>query len=331
MSQPLCCTHKNILLNEERARSETTDSTMSRAHYATQESIIALRRDILAHILDMDFHMRDPPVPGQKARQEDLIDLASRDETIITAWYCRAVDITERAKTLPFQEDGGLRTSTNQNSLLKCTIPGGLAKMYRESMLGDLLAEMFPGRTFSPRRSADTIRSPRKKAVRPSSVSISIPLSEMLDKTLSIAPSALLEEHDENEEADTMPEEILSPGVEVHDPSAFGQSALNIPDMSFQVFEMDKHTHGNDITKGRMDTIAIAKNFTSLRNDVGYIHYDQDSGYLLRLVSEALGLAERYYGAREVTCFPPTLLFVYLVLTRRHSLALVLLLLVGRV
>jgi hypothetical protein len=303
LSQPLCCVHKTLLLSNERPRSETVDSSATNKHMSTttaplnsQDRSAALMRDILLHIFEMDFYLRESPANRANSLPDDPLGLVSKDPNLVIGWYCRAMNITETAKTLPTAPVRRTNnSSTREEELLACTIPGGLAKMYRESKLGELLSEICPDRLFPPRRSKDEAsRSPKKYASRPSSLAFPVPIDEIHSAGRVMAN---LQEPDDESEAlvisdDEDEQRHSAPSDHLQEPLSFGLFAPSIPEMTFQVRDVSCLLGGfspDDFAPAdRLDTMAITNGYSTLRNDMGYVHFVQDTQDLFRMVTEAL-------------------------------------------
>jgi hypothetical protein len=309
-SHPLCCLHKDLLFTADRPRSDTVDSNITAKHASTstgpltsEDRTASLMRDILLHIFELDFFLRDRPVRGQQSPNEDPLGLTQRDQKLIIGWYVRALNIVEKAKSLPATALGRTHHSSNkEDKLLACTIPGGLAKLYRESKLGELLQEIAPGRQFSPRRSQDALatRSPRRPISRPSSLAFPLPIDEIHAQTRQTGQvhRALSSDSDSprNEEDYDHP----PPSDQLKEPLPFGVYAPSVPDMTFQVYEVGCLLGGFSpddfvLSSDRLDTMTVANNYNTLRNEVGYVQFVQDTNDLLKLFSNALREQQEFH------------------------------------
>lgn len=268
-------------------------------------------RDILLHIFELDFFLRDRPVTlrGQQSPSEDPLGLARKDQSLVIGWYVRALNIVEKAKSLPATTLGRTPKSSNkEDKLLGCTIPGGLAKLYRESMLGELLQEIAPGSRFPPRRSQDALvsRSPRRPISRPSSLAFPLPIDEIHAQTrqTGLIHRALSSDSDSprNEEDYDHP----PPSELLKEPLPFGAYAPSVPDITFQVYEVgcllggfspDEFVVSNS---DRLDTMTVANNYNTLRNEVGYVQFVQDTNDLLKLFSNALREQHEFHHDRHL-------------------------------
>lgn len=318
-SQPLCCTNKYLLLAEDRPRSDTMDSNATPKHLSTstaalnsQERLVSLRRDVLLHILDLDFHLREKPqtVRGQPV-PEDPLGLNSKDERDVLQWYCRALAIVEKAKSLPATAIAkrGSHAQEHEENLLTCNIPGGLAKMYRESMLGALLSEISPTKRFSPRRSRESNSHSKKLQNRPSSLGFPLPLAELqalakhqeqVVHSLSVEEG---KEDDDDDQTDQNQAQSHPPPYELKEPMTFGQYAPSVPDMSFQVFDVGGVSGGfgeDFVVADRLDTMTIASSYSALRNEFGYVHFVQDTNDLLKMISDAIREQKVLHQPREL-------------------------------
>jgi hypothetical protein len=313
-SQPLCCLHKTLLFTGDRPRSDTLDSNVTAKHASTstgplisEDRSASLMRDILLHIIELDFYLRDRPARGHQSPPEDPLGLSQRDQKLIIGWYVRALNIVEKAKSLPATTLGRTQKPSNkEEKLLACAIPGGLAKLYRESMLGELLQEMSPGNRFPPRRSQDTLvtRSPRRPISRPSSLAFPLPIDEIHAQTrLTEVHRALSSDSDNphNEEDNDHP----PPSDQLKEPLPFGVYAPGVPDMTFQLYEVGCLLGGFSpddfvISSDRLDTMTVANNYNTLRNEVGYVQFVQDTNDLLKMFSQALREKQEFHGDYEL-------------------------------
>lgn len=271
-SQPLCCTNKFLLLSDmERNRSGTIDSSNSTSTWplgkgGDGDKRLQLQRDILLHILDMDFHVRDKSAGSNSASPgESFLDLGSKDEERVVHWLERALLIVERAKTLPVVSDVAMGARVHA----EVDVPGGLAKLYRESYLGSLLAEICPDRRFSPRRSNSLLTETVEG-----------------DADAGVAAAAV-------SEIPPPPDTPLQP------PVPFGQQAPNIPDISFRVFDVDPiDAHYVPDSPGNpRDTIETSKKYSGMRNSSGYVQVFQDTDEIMRMMSEALTAWQVAHGS----------------------------------
>jgi hypothetical protein len=304
-SQPLCCTNKYLLLTDtDRNRSATIDSSNSKhiststrplARGADSEKRLELQRDILLHILDLDFHVRDKPAGNQKSSGEDFLGLVNQNEEQVVQWLERALLTVERAKTLPAVSDvvaGGGQAEFD--------VPGGLAKLYRESYLGALLAEICPDRQFSPRRSSDEMRKNRRLS-RPGSLSFPLPLEEMHKlKTASTDAQQAGDAEESAGDGESAAAVPPPPDTPLQPPVPFGQQAPNIPDINFRVFDVDP-IDGDYMPDSpglsRGETMETSKKYSGLRNPSGYAHVFQDTDEIMRMMSEALTAWQEVHGS----------------------------------
>eukprot|EP00602_Paraphysomonas_sp_CaronLab_P007341 CAMPEP_0185034502 /NCGR_PEP_ID=MMETSP1103-20130426/24456_1 /TAXON_ID=36769 /ORGANISM="Paraphysomonas bandaiensis, Strain Caron Lab Isolate" /LENGTH=1089 /DNA_ID=CAMNT_0027571189 /DNA_START=131 /DNA_END=3400 /DNA_ORIENTATION=+ len=330
-SQPLCCTNRYLLLSELRDRSDTIESSSSgmtamSKHMSTtthalstagQDRLLSLRREILLHILDLDFCIRDKPPPGVKNAIVDSLGLDGMDEWQVAVWYCRALAIVEKAKELPVhstttEKDGVNRGDESTGPSMQAmygSIPGGLAKLYRESMLAELLHEICPNKTFAPRRSENIVPSDKRKSYnRPPSLSFPLTLEEIqsckkdqddvcndpsgpardssAEATMADVSSAT------SEPAHPKPEHALQP------PVVFGQQAPHLPDLTFQVYDIEVVGGGPESMAAAPSskTIDVKSGYRELRNTYGYVHIYQDSDCIMKMISDVLTTWNELYG-----------------------------------
>jgi hypothetical protein len=135
VSQPLCLTHSNCFKSDSRKRIGSITGP--------SEPPMDMRRAMLSHIIQLEFKTN-----SSRGTPFDPLGLRMCDETLISQWYSKAMQVCECAKSLPV-EVGTVKDLKG----VPITIPGGLAKLYRESKLAALIAEIDPTCTFSPRRS----------------------------------------------------------------------------------------------------------------------------------------------------------------------------------
>ena len=272
-----------------------------------RNKLFQLQRDILLHILDLDFHIRDKAPGHQKTTANDFLDIASIPEARVVQWYEQALLIVEKAKALP------VTSEVTTEGGVELGIPGGLAKMYRESYLGALLAEICPDKQFSPRRSMDEAKRCRRMSLsRPGSMSFPLPLEELQTSTKMQGESErALEEDVTAGGADlSASPEVQPPETELMGPVLFGHQAPNIPDIAFRVFDVDAidvDYVADTPSAARLDTMDVTQKYSYLRNASGYVHVFQDTDEIMRMISEALTSWEDMRGAAEsqVCCMFP--------------------------
>lgn len=172
------------------------------------------KRDVLTHIFDIDFHIRktesaDTPPTTPSKPDPDPLRLADKHGGDIVSWYARAMDIMEKAKMLP--EDSPPNVPP---------VPGGLAKIYRESMLGTMLQEICPYITLVPRRSRTA----------------ALPQINSRFGSFNVASQ---------DEADDIPAEnnknenhVPSPPGKPHDPLKFGECCPKLSPVEFECHEV---------------------------------------------------------------------------------------------
>jgi hypothetical protein len=267
----------------------------------TQDRSAALMRDILLHIFELDFSLRERPANRANSLPDDPLGLVSKDPNLVVGWYCRAMNIVEKAKTLPAAPVRRTHNpSTREEQLLACTIPGGLAKMYREAKLGELLSEICPDKRFTPRRSKDESSNPlpKKFASRPSSLAFPVPIDEIHSPGRAMEQLHREESTDDEvgrvseDEEDQQNNPHGPPSDHLQDPLSFGLFAPSVPEMTFQVRDVGCLLGGfspDDFAlSDRLDTMAISSSYDTLRNEVGYVHFVQDTQDLLKMITEAL-------------------------------------------
>ena len=191
-TQHLCKAHKAILNSSREDLNLKGNRHMALMGFADEEEdeeekdeeyetlYQKLRREILTHILDCDFVLSSDP------HESDPLYLKDRDERVLVDWYIRALEILEKSKDLPTtaehqmneaaneqksregssdgieeKEDSFLARSQGKNSpqtpntsssSSKPPVGGCLCKQYRETMFGQILAEILPSYDFPPRR-----------------------------------------------------------------------------------------------------------------------------------------------------------------------------------
>jgi hypothetical protein len=329
-SVPLCCTHKHLLITSTRATSLSSTASKSSGHMDFSRSVSAdeqtalheLRIDIISNAFDTDFVIF-PQVDGKsKHKVKDPLGLVHLSEEDITTLYCQVLEVLERAKSLPVNAGlGGERTDKDVSGL-PYTIPGGLSKLYRESLLASLLQRLHPGSIFAPRRSSDekvthVIRQSRRTSVmqqenvsdRHSSISeervvdVQSDLintarqeSKRLAQVLSPDEMAMLEGNSDDE-GDLKEAKVVFNASEntVHDPVLFGQHAPLAPDCHMEVIDVKKRRRcvGEELEScvknaGMYSNVRTTKeDYAFSTNSAGYLHNKQDVDDLLGVIEKA--------------------------------------------
>lgn len=343
-SVPLCCTHKHLLLTSTNSqRSHSTQKSLSstsskasgtrsttsspRTKSESEHSLTCeLRIDIISNVFDTDFVIF-PKVDGKsKNKVRDPLGLCSLPEEDIIILYCQVLEVLERAKTLPVNAGlGGEHTDMDLNGQ-PITIPGGLSKMYRESLLGSLLERLYPGKVFAPRRSSDekvqhVIRQSRRTSLiqqenisdRRSSliedvsgdiqgdiVANARQESKRLAQVLAPDEMALLEGDSEDEETCETANEVFNTSENtIHDPVLFGQNAPGVPDIQIEVIDVKKKRRaiGEEIDAvPRYSNCPTKADYDYSTNHAGYLHINQDVDDLIAVIRKGESEWNKNFG-----------------------------------
>lgn len=192
--------------------------------FASQNSQppVDMRRAMLSHIILLEFK-----ISSGAGEFNDPLGLSSQDEASIQNWFSRAMTICERAKALPI-ESGVVSDSKG----VLITVPGGLAKLYRESKLADIVLEIDPNCTIAPRRSEYV--EPNKLTDPPGSPRA---LSDNSQKRNSQKSNVIVSE---NSNLDDVRSDVPQPSGDLDTPLSFGQHAPLAPDL-----KVDIHNYGS--------------------------------------------------------------------------------------
>lgn len=351
-SVPLCCTHKHLLLtntysinNSSSSEPKSYTSTISqsssgdsrcvsRALSVSERNVMSeLRIDIISNAFDTDFVIFPKSDGKSKNKIKDPLGLIGLPEDDIVQLYCHVLEVLERAKTLPVNAGlGGEGTDTDPSGL-PFTIPGGLSKLYRESLLGSLLAKLHPDKTFAPRRSSDekvkhVIRQSRRTSliqqenisdrrstlveepfVDSQSEMIHIAKQESKRLALMLSPDAMemLEGDCEDDDGDEKVEEaakrskpVFNASVnDVHDPVLFGQHAPLAPPIEIEVIDVKKKRRGvgedGDIAS-KYSNSPTKEDYAFSTNSAGYLHNNQDVDDLIGVINKARHEWDMHFG-----------------------------------
>ena len=356
-SVPLCCTHKALLLQSQtdatspnstgpNSHGGSFSSTNSKSSMGTnlsagtgttskfhtisadeQTAFNEMRVAIISNAFDTDFVIFPASSSKSKHKVKDPLGLISLSDEDITQLYCQVLEVLERAKTLPVSAGlGGERTDKDLSGL-PYTIPGGLSKLYRESLLGSLLQKLFPDKCFAPRRSSDekvrhvTRQSRRTSLIQQENITdrkstitddpvvdaqsemIAAARQESKRTALVLSPDemALLEGDDEDDGEDKTEEkeEGAVPSTmmvfnasenTVYDPVLFGQHSPLVPDSRVEVVEVAKKKRnvGEELASvSRYSDRPTKEDYAYSTNAAGYLHHTQDVDDLLAVIDRA--------------------------------------------
>mmetsp|Transcript_24106 Transcript_24106/g.40950 ORF Transcript_24106/g.40950 Transcript_24106/m.40950 type:complete len:1178 (-) Transcript_24106:181-3714(-) len=336
-SVPLCCTHKHLLLTHTplfgsgtpqslsstntkgTVSGESTDSPAPSRILSDSERSMArdMRIAIISNAFDTDFVIFPKVDAKSKNKIKDPLGLSSLVETDLIMLYCHVMEVLERAKTLPVNAGlGGERIDVDLSGN-PITIPGGLSKLYRESLLGSLLERIMPHKSFAPRRSSD---EKVKHVIRQSRRTSLIQQENISDRRSSLVEEAvvdvqgdfiansrleskrtaqvlapdemdLLEAEDEDEEVNVSSKDLFNVSENsVHDAVLFGQNAPIVPDIQIEVIDVKKKKRsvGEEIDGALTYASCPTKaDYEFSTNDAGYLHNKKDVDDLLGIIARA--------------------------------------------
>lgn len=216
-------------------------------------AVTGMKRKILTHVVDLDLCIRDSAYD----ENSDPLGLASKTDGEVNQWYNRAMSVCVRAKSLPCAGDTDQKGSKNANHLP----PGGLAKLFREAYLGELVDEIAPDLRYCARRAplfdksaipAASVR--RSTTMIPGSPPTPLSGSPILPPfVLSSSPEATkrFQAALERDSDDDTPEaENSAPGDDdgtdlvIPDPVlSFGEYSPALPPVHFSAFEFSAGKH----------------------------------------------------------------------------------------
>lgn len=320
-SVPLCCTHKHLLLQTKKPSTPSVRSMSSSKSCSTLSRELStdeadeMRICIISNAFDTDFFIFPNEDGKKKPKIKDPLGLRNLSEEDITVLYCQVMEVLERAKTLPVNAGlGGERTDKDLTGL-PYTIPGGLSKLYRESLLASLLQRLHPDKTFAPRRSSDekvnhVVRQSRRTSllqqenVTDRQSVIDVPAmdeqsaiinnaraeSKRLAQVLSPDEMALIEGNsdDEGGQEDDVQAKTVFSTVEntVYDPVLFGQHAPLVPDSRLEVIDVKKKKH-NVGSESESSCHHTTEDYSYSTNEAGYLHHKSDVDSLLGVIEKA--------------------------------------------
>ena len=220
-------------------------------------AVFAMKRKILTHIIDLDLCIRD----SSDDDNNDPLGLVGKTDEDVNQWYNRAMSVCARAKSLPCDGDTDQKNSTKPHHLP----PGGLAKLFREAYLSELVDEIAPDLRYCARRApvfdksaipAASVR--RSTTMIPGSPPVSLsgsPISPPF--VLSSSPEAVKRSQDalEGDSDDDIPErENSAPRDEdegadlvIPDPVlSFGEFSPSLQPVHFSAFEFSAGKYAKD-------------------------------------------------------------------------------------
>lgn len=209
---------------------------------------LEMKKKILTHIIDLDFCIRESSDNGNP----DPLGLNDKDNLRVENWYARAMMICARAKDLPCDCDPNSSSKAGDPDHLP---PGGLAKLFREANLSEIIDEISSELSYCARRaplfdkSAIPAASVRMSTTNLPGAPTSAPFPPSAPQAAKIL-AALLENGDDEEEADRKEADGGSAdqnataeeddGHEMHIPEpvlSFGEYSPAAPPVKFSTFE----------------------------------------------------------------------------------------------
>ena len=127
-----------------------------------------LRIRMVTHIISCDFCLPGTRETDGGLPTDDPLNLGEKSEEEMLAIYEKALDIHEQAKEFPVTDPTIHSTESG--------VVGGICKLFREKLVGDLLQEISPGHTHPLSRSKVVSASTDRRSVNRSSMSVSSPL-----------------------------------------------------------------------------------------------------------------------------------------------------------
>ncbi|GMH57634.1 hypothetical protein TrLO_g15251 [Triparma laevis f. longispina] len=163
-----------------------------------------LRIRMVTHIISCDFDLTVTDTEGKKD-PDDPLDLGSRSPDEMLRFYENALDIHAQAQKIP----------TNDPTLHKSEkgVSGGICKMFRESLVLELLNDIVPGHCYVPNRCSEEARHSIEKKSS-SSFMLHAGVGGMSDKTLD-SLGGLSIDIEENEEESKAPVRPSGPSPDV--------------------------------------------------------------------------------------------------------------------
>ena len=322
-SVPLCCCHKYLLLQGGTAlpatppKSSLTASSSESSSLPQNEKMIMneMRVSLLTNAFDTDFVVFPNVDAKSKNKIKDPLSLMRLSEEDITILFCQVMEILERAKSLPVNAGTGGERADNDMNGLPVTIPGGLSKLYRESLLGSLLQRLHPDKIFAPRRSSDEKVMHIARQSRRTSLMQQDNVTERKTVIEDSAVKAENEVFNARQESKRLaqvlpPDEMAKLGTNlddesgrqetktifnttentVHDPVLFGQRAPQMPDHLIEVIDVNKKSRnvGDELESASLLTSQPSKeDYTYSTNSAGYLYNKQDVDDLVAVIERA--------------------------------------------
>lgn len=207
-----------------------TPLTSSDMHKNSEQSSLLVRK-LLTHAVELDLNIRD-----DSSNNSDPLNLISKSDEEVWSWYETAMSICETASSLPCDSCGEAARLEDRS------VPGGLAKLYREAYFGELVKTINPTINCVARRSVlfDKANIP-VASHRQSLTNLPVfSVSEILEANSDDDESP--KEEDTARDQSAISESLLLPDI----PLVFGQHAPEVPSIKFVYHEV---SGGNGLIK----------------------------------------------------------------------------------
>ncbi len=217
-----------------------------------------LRMTLVTHIISCDFNLSTSPHP----RLDDPLNLVSRSPEEMLRFYERALDIHSQALDLP--------TSDPTIHKSEVGVVGGVCKLYRESLVNELLEEIEPGHSYLPNRSFDE-ESSRASVDRRGTSAMQINSSRGIPSMQSQQNLDDVEEMEVDEPAPVRPQ-VPAPDAEVARLESFSNRYTPLmPPVQFKFWQCK--------------TNPINKPSNAQKTSSGYLFYKAECEQLTNLVN----------------------------------------------
>jgi hypothetical protein len=262
-------------LSHDTAEAITPDTSASSA------AVMRMKKSILTHIIELDFCIRES-TDEEEVEKTDPLCLDDKENSQVDTWYSTAMSICSRAKSLPCDSDATATKSDNPAHLP----PGGLAKLFREANLSDLIDEISPGMSYWARRAPIFDKSAiPAAAVRMSTTILPGAAQGATASPPASAPSSppsAAKRFLEGDDDEMLPafegEEDSSAELLIPEPAlAFGEYSPAVPAVQFSAFEFSPDVLSAPSAAKR---ISVPLDNKALR----YLHDVMDTSALRQLI-----------------------------------------------